>query len=147
MAACSGRDQSSAPAGLRDRTRSVAPYGSCAAAARCSPWSRSSRGECGVASGWAGHPGGRHHGGAGSRLLGVSEGELLDFSQNINPLGAPAAALEAARRALGEEAGRYPSPGYPQLREALAMYLGLPRGNILPTNGGAEALFLAARAA
>jgi threonine-phosphate decarboxylase len=100
-----------------------------------------------VASGWAGHPGGRHHGGAGSRLLGVSEGELLDFSQNINPLGAPAAALEAARRALDEEAGRYPDPGYPRLREALAMYLGLPRGNILPTNGGAEALFLAARAA
>jgi threonine-phosphate decarboxylase len=72
---------------------------------------------------------------------------LLDFSQNINPLGAPAAALEAARRALDEEAGRYPSLGYPRLREALAMYLGLPRGNILPTNGGAEALFLAARAA
>jgi threonine-phosphate decarboxylase len=93
-----------------------------------------------VASGWVGHPGGRHHGGA-------SEGELLDFSQNINPLGAPAAALEAARWALDEEAGRYPDPGYPRLREALAMYLGLPWGNIVPTNGGAEALFLAARAA
>jgi threonine-phosphate decarboxylase len=103
-----------------------------------------------VVSGWAEHPGGRHHGAHGgivSRALDVSERDLLDFSQNINPLGAPAGALEAARRALDEEAGRYPDLGYPRLREALAMYLGVPPGNIVPTNGGAEALFLAARAA
>ena len=103
-----------------------------------------------MASGWAGHPGGRHHGahgGAVSRLLGVSEGDLLDFSQNINPLGAPTAALKAARRALDEGAGRYPDPLYPRLREVLAMYLGVSPGNVVPTNGGAEALFLAARAA
>ena len=101
-------------------------------------------------SGWAEHPGGRHHGaygGAVSRFLDLSERDLLDFSQNINPLGAPAGALEAARRALKEEAGRYPDLGYPRLREALAMYLGVAPENIVPTNGGAEALFLAARAA
>jgi threonine-phosphate decarboxylase len=103
-----------------------------------------------VVSGWAEHPGGRHHGAHGgvvSRALDVSERELLDFSQNINPFGAPAGALEAARRALDEEACRYPDLGYPRLREALALYLGVPPGNIVPTNGGAEALFLAARAA
>ncbi len=99
--------------------------------------------------GWTGHPGDRHHGahgGVAARALDVPERDLLDFSQNINPLGAPAGALEAARRALYEEAGRYPDLNYPELREALAAYLGVPPEKIVPTNGGAEALFLAARA-
>jgi threonine-phosphate decarboxylase len=82
-----------------------------------------------------------------ARDLDLPEGNLLDFSQNINPLGVPAGALEAARRALHEEIGRYPDLGYPDLREALAAYLGVSPGKIVPTNGGAEALFLAARAA
>ncbi|HET7271190.1 MAG TPA: aminotransferase class I/II-fold pyridoxal phosphate-dependent enzyme, partial [Rubrobacter sp.] len=100
--------------------------------------------------GWAQHPGDRHHGAHGSlvsRSLDVPVGELLDFSQNINPLGAPAEALEAARRALHEESGRYPDLAYTELREALAGYLGVSAQRIVPTNGGAEALFLAARAA
>jgi threonine-phosphate decarboxylase len=99
--------------------------------------------------GWAEHPGGRHHGAHGavvSRLLDASAG-LLDFSQNINPLGAPEGAIDAARRALYEESGRYPDPGYPRLRKALAAYLGVPSGKVVPTNGGAEALFLAALSA
>ncbi len=99
--------------------------------------------------GWAQHPGDRHHGAHGdlvSRYLDVSVGELLDFSQNINPLGAPRGALRAAYRALYEESGRYPDLEYTQLREALADYLGVPAARIVPTNGGAEALFLAARA-
>ena len=100
--------------------------------------------------GWAQHPGGRHHGAHGdfvSRSLDVSVADLLDFSQNINPLGPPDAALKAARRALYEESGRYPDLEYTGLREALAAYLGVSAGRIVPTNGGAEALFLAARAA
>ncbi len=103
-----------------------------------------------MVSGWTTHPGGRHHGahgGAVARSLDVSERDLLDFSQNVNPLGAPPQALEAARRALDEEAGRYPDLDYPRLRGELATYLGAPPENIVPTNGGAEALFLAARAA
>ena len=98
--------------------------------------------------GWAEHPGGRHHGAHGAvaaRSLGLAEGDLLDFSQNINPLGAPARALEAAQRALRGEAGRYPDGEYRDLREALASYLGVSPEEVLPTNGGAEALFLAAR--
>jgi threonine-phosphate decarboxylase len=82
-----------------------------------------------------------------ARSLGVSEGDLLDFSQNVNPLGAPAQALEAARRALEKESGRYPDLGYLRLRAALATYLDVPPENLVPTNGGAEALFLAARVA
>jgi threonine-phosphate decarboxylase len=103
-----------------------------------------------VVSGWTAHPGGRHHGahgGAVARSLDLSESDFLDFSQNVNPLGAPPRALEAARLALDEEVGRYPDLDYPRLREALAAYLGAPLENIVPTNGGAEALFLAARAA
>jgi threonine-phosphate decarboxylase len=80
-----------------------------------------------------------------ARTLDVPERDLLDFSQNINPLGAPAGALEAARRALQEGAGRYPDLEYPELRAALAAYLGVPSAKVVPTNGGAEALFLAAR--
>lgn len=100
--------------------------------------------------GWAQHPGDRHHGAHGdlvSRSLGVRVGELLDFSQNINPLGTPRGALEAARRALYEDSSRYPDLEYTGLRGALAAYLGVGAEMVVPTNGGAEALFLAARAA
>ncbi len=103
-----------------------------------------------MVSGWAGNSGGRHHGahgGALSRLEGVRESDFLDFSQNVNPLGAPDAALEAARHALDLDSGRYPDLTYPELREALAGYLGVSPEMVLPTNGGAEALFLAARLA
>ena len=103
-----------------------------------------------MVSGWAGHAGDRHHGAHGdlvSRGLNVPFGELLDFSQNINPLGPPRDALEAAQQALYEEAGRYPDLEYTVLRGALAKYLGVPAERVVPTNGGAEALFLAAAAA
>lgn len=103
-----------------------------------------------MVSGWAGHAGDRHHGAHGglvARQLDVPVGELLDFSQNINPLGAPEETLEAARRALQEDSGRYPDLDYTALRGALAGYLGVAAESVVPTNGGAEALFLAAAAA
>jgi threonine-phosphate decarboxylase len=75
------------------------------------------------------------------------EGGFLDYSQNVNPLGPPEGSVAAAERALREEAGRYPDGDYPALRAALARYLGVRAGTVLPTNGGAEALFLAARVA
>lgn len=103
-----------------------------------------------MVSGWSEHAGGRHHGAHGaeaSRALEVPAERLLDFSQNINPLGSPPEALEAARRAIDEEAGRYPDLGYRRLRAALGEYLGVSPEKVVPTNGGAEALFLAARAA
>jgi len=103
-----------------------------------------------VAEGWAEHAGARHHGahgGAAARMLDVPEADFLDFSQNINPLGAPPVALAAARRALDEDAGTYPDLSYRALREALGAYVGVHPRRVVPTNGGAEALFLAARAA
>jgi threonine-phosphate decarboxylase len=100
--------------------------------------------------GWAELPGGRHHGAHGavvSRWLDASFQDLLDFSQNINPLGAPEGVLEAARRALYEESNVYPDLDYLRLREALGAYIGVPPEKVVPTNGGAEALFLAALSA
>jgi threonine-phosphate decarboxylase len=99
--------------------------------------------------GWARHPGARHHGAHGeavSRALEAPSAGFLDFSQNINPLGAPPAALGAAQRALAEDIGRYPDLSYACLRAALGAYLGVDPENVVPTNGGVEALFLAARA-
>jgi threonine-phosphate decarboxylase len=103
-----------------------------------------------VVRGWAQYPGDRHHGAHGglvSRSLDVSVGDLLDFSQNINPLGTPRSALRAAHRAIDEESARYPDLEYTELRQALSDYLGVTAERVVPTNGGAEALFLAARAA
>jgi threonine-phosphate decarboxylase len=48
---------------------------------------------------------------------------------------------------LRGDAATYPDPKYPELRGALAEYLEVNAETVLPTNGGAEALFLAARAA
>ena len=104
-----------------------------------------------MVSGYASSPDGRHHGAHGAeaaRALGrESAGEFLDFSANINPLGPPEGALYAAQKALIGEVAAYPDGRYPGLCAALAGYLGVPEETVLPTNGGAEALFLAARVA
>lgn len=104
-----------------------------------------------MVSGYASSPDGRHHGAHGaeaSRALGGEPaGGFLDFSANINPLGPPEGALYAAQRALIGEVAAYPDGRYPELCAALAGYLGVSEETVLPTNGGAEALFLAARVA
>lgn len=103
-----------------------------------------------MVSGWDATADGRHHGSLGAlaaRSLGRERRDFLDLSANINPLGPPEGALRAAERALRAEGGEYPDPRYPELRAALAGYLGVDPEVVLPTNGGAEALFLAARAA
>lgn len=103
-----------------------------------------------MAEGWAGHAGERHHGAHGaaaSRSLAVPKNTFLDFSQNINPFGPPPGVLEAAARALRDESTGYPDLSYADLRAALAAYLGVSAETVLPTNGGAEALFIAARVA
>ncbi|CAA9439485.1 MAG: L-threonine 3-O-phosphate decarboxylase [uncultured Rubrobacteraceae bacterium] len=100
--------------------------------------------------GWTTAPDGRHHGAHGldaARTLSASPESFLDFSANINPLGPPADALAAGAEALYGEAARYPDLHYTELTAALAHYLGVSPSTVLPTNGGAEALFLAARAA
>ena len=100
--------------------------------------------------GWVASPDGRHHGAhyaEVARALGARPEGFLDFSANINPLGAPTAALAAAAEALRAEIESYPDLHYRELRAALASYLKVSPGTVLPTNGGAEALFLATRVA
>lgn len=101
-----------------------------------------------MVSGWHESSGERHHGAHGAttaRAFGVADREFLDFSQNINPLGAPESALAAAHEALENGSDRYPDAEYLELREALAAYMEVSPETVVPTNGGAEALFLAAR--
>jgi L-threonine-O-3-phosphate decarboxylase len=101
--------------------------------------------------GWVSSPDGRHHGAhyaEAAKNLGRRSDGFLDFSQNVNPLGPPEAALIAGAEAfLRGEVERYPNLHYPELRAALASYLEISPKMVLPTNGGAEALFMAARAA
>jgi threonine-phosphate decarboxylase len=103
-----------------------------------------------VVRGWATSPDGRHHGAhyaKAARALGTRSDEFLDFSANINPLGSSERTLAAGAGALHGGIERYPDLDYPELCAALAGYLDVPSETVLPTNGGAEALFLSARAA
>ena len=100
--------------------------------------------------GWVASPDGRHHGAhyaEAARALGARPDGFLDFSANINPLGPPTAAIAAGAEALHVETESYPDLHYRELRAALASYLRVSPATVLPTNGGAEALFLAARTA
>ncbi len=64
----------------------------------------------------------------------------LDFSVNINPLGAPPAAREAAVRAAGL-LERYPDPRCRELVSALSRYEGVPEEYVICGNGAAELIF------
>ncbi len=75
---------------------------------------------------------------------GLTPGGFLDFSSNLNPLGPPPRALEAAHAAL-REAARYPQPGAERLRAALALHLGLEEGQLTLGNGSSELIHHLAR--
>jgi histidinol-phosphate/aromatic aminotransferase/cobyric acid decarboxylase-like protein len=84
------------------------------------------------------------HGGDGARLaaaLGVRPSAVLDLSASLNPV-APDAAAVVARHL--DALGRYPDAR--RATEALASALGVPAGQVLLTNGGAEAIALTAGA-
>ncbi|MDI5936041.1 aminotransferase class I/II-fold pyridoxal phosphate-dependent enzyme [Halomonas kalidii] len=89
------------------------------------------------------------HGGQAATLLArfglPADRELLDFSANINPLGPPAWLAERLLAAL-DGLARYPDPDYREAREAIAAAEGVTPAQVLPTNGGAEAIFLVAAA-
>ena len=90
-------------------------------------------------------PGETVHGGldAGElRSLGLSPGQVLDFSSNINPLGPSPRVREAA---TGAGIAAYPDRESLALREALAARLGAGPGNLLVGNGSTELIHLLAR--
>ncbi|WP_147804943.1 pyridoxal phosphate-dependent aminotransferase [Alkalicoccus halolimnae] len=78
------------------------------------------------------------------KQLHMKTDELLDFSANINPLGPPEWLEEKAASAL-KRMHLYPDPDYPEAVHAIAAAEGVERENVLLTNGGAEAIFLASR--
>ncbi|TVP50268.1 MAG: threonine-phosphate decarboxylase [Halomonas sp.] len=87
------------------------------------------------------------HGGQAEALLAhfglPVDHRLEDFSANLNPLGPPAwVSTWLTHQLAGLE--RYPSPDYTAARQAIAAHHKLQPEQVLLTNGGAEAIFLAA---
>ncbi|MDD4726303.1 MAG: aminotransferase class I/II-fold pyridoxal phosphate-dependent enzyme [Tissierellia bacterium] len=65
------------------------------------------------------------------------EGELIDFSSNINPLGPPEGLDEVLINSF-KFLVAYPDIQYRHLRESIAKYLGACKENILVGNGAVE---------
>lgn len=87
------------------------------------------------------------HGGQAEALLAhfglPADHRLEDFSANLNPLGPPAWVSDWLTKQLtGLE--RYPAPDYSTARQAIAAHHQVQPEQVLLTNGGAEAIFLAA---
>lgn len=66
--------------------------------------------------------------------------EPLDFSANINPLGMPQEAINAAAAAL-RDCVHYPDPLCRELCTALSQAEGVPEGKIVCGNGAADLIF------
>ena len=71
--------------------------------------------------------------------LGLRPGEIVDFSANLNPWGAPPDVREAIARA---DVSSYPDAEATALRRALAARLGLATDQIIAGNGSSELLWL-----
>lgn len=87
------------------------------------------------------------HGGQAEALLAhfglPADHRLEDFSANLNPLGPPAWVRDWLTKQLsGLE--RYPAPDYSAARQAIAAHHQIQPEQVLLTNGGAEAIYLAA---
>ncbi len=65
---------------------------------------------------------------------------FIDFSANINFLGAPFSVLDAARNAM-ERIGHYPQVGWGNLRQAIAELEQIEPEQIICANGAAEIFF------
>lgn len=87
------------------------------------------------------HGGDRHW---ALQTAGCTLQELIDFSANINPLGPPAAVLDAWQGST-EMLLHYPDPECRELRQALGKHLGVDPDRILCGNGEAELLTWAGR--
>lgn len=87
------------------------------------------------------------HGGqvwAAARQLGLSPGQILDFSANLNPFGPPPAVMECLRRNLSSVAW-YPEPHAAALKRRLAEAAGRPPGEVAVGNGASELIYLSAQ--
>ncbi|UYG02368.1 threonine-phosphate decarboxylase CobD [Halomonas sp. LR3S48] len=87
------------------------------------------------------------HGGRPEQVLPrfglTGKGEVIDFSVNLNPLGPPPWLAERLADSLAQ-LSVYPDPDYTAARASIARAEGLSPEQVRLTNGGAEAIFLAA---
>ncbi|WFE71583.1 threonine-phosphate decarboxylase CobD [Halomonas sp. M1] len=87
------------------------------------------------------------HGGQAETLLAhfglPADHPVEDFSANLNPLGPPPWVRGWLTKQL-DGLERYPAPDYATARQAIAAHHQLQPDQVLLTNGGAEAIFLAA---
>ncbi|WP_367268173.1 threonine-phosphate decarboxylase CobD [uncultured Thiohalocapsa sp.] len=89
------------------------------------------------------HDGASRHGGnrlALAARAGRAPEAMLDFSANINPLGAPKAA-QAAFGACWRTLADYPDPDCIALRTAIGCHLGLSSEWVLPGNGSEQLIW------
>jgi L-threonine-O-3-phosphate decarboxylase len=77
-------------------------------------------------------------------IAGCPVNQILDFSASINPLGLGSGVISALQQHL-LDIDKYPTPGYLELRQALAEHLQISPDWILPGNGAAELLTWAGR--
>ena len=75
-----------------------------------------------------------------ARALGLSPGEILDFSASINPLGMSPLVRTALTGAL-DSLVHYPDTGHTEFKQALANYHRLPVHNFTIANGSTELIY------
>jgi len=80
------------------------------------------------------------HGGDVYDENGVLDGDVLDFSANINPLGMPDGVMASARRSLAHS-NIYPDANCRSLTSRLAEFEGIDQGSIICANGASDILF------
>ncbi|MFO0753968.1 MAG: threonine-phosphate decarboxylase CobD [Thermodesulfovibrionales bacterium] len=77
--------------------------------------------------------------------LGIEEGELIDFSASINPLGVPKSVMSDMKDAM-KQLCHYPDPDTKQLRLWLAKHMDLNPQSLICGNGSTELIYLIVRA-
>ena len=73
------------------------------------------------------------------RTYGISPDQVIKLGSNENALGPSPRAVEAIKRHLNE-ISVYPSPGYNELKDAIARYLGCSAERIVVGNGSDDLL-------
>lgn len=70
----------------------------------------------------------------------------VDFSSNVNPLGAPRKAIAAIQKSARSLVPSYPDPECRDLKSSIARYLGVDADQIAVGNGAAEIIYWFAQA-
>ncbi|MGB8312531.1 MAG: histidinol-phosphate transaminase [Halobacteriota archaeon] len=74
-----------------------------------------------------------------ARVYGIKPENIIKLGSNENPLGASPKAVEAIIRHV-HEISVYPSPGYPDLKNAITSYTGFQASRIMVGNGSDDLL-------